>query len=258
MPSAGMICNSGGDIFYNPLNNIDGMISIVYNNTDDHVVIRGENKFMPAKIFEELSEEKRRRIIAACITEFSEYGYTGSSTNRMIRNAGISKGSLFQYFRNKEELYFYVLDCVIQELTEYLEPGSKALPEELFDRIIKYAELEFSWYIRNPEKGRLIIDASAGKDTAVCQKVEERYRLKGQDIYDSLLEDIDVSMFRGGKKKTADILKWFLKGFNEDFNTRISPQEDMDFSSLQHDYVKSLSDYMELLKSGILTEEKER
>lgn len=97
-----------------------------------------------------------------------------------------------------------------------------------------------------------------GKDTAVCQKVEERYRLKGQDIYDSLLEDIDVSMFRGGKKKTADILKWFLKGFNEDFNTRISPQEDMDFSSLQHDYVKSLSDYMELLKSGILTEEKER
>lgn len=81
----------------------------------------------------------------------------------MIRNAGISKGSLFQYFRNKEELYFYVLDCVIQELTEYLEPGSKALPEELFDRIIKYAELEFSWYIRNPEKGRLIIDASAGK-----------------------------------------------------------------------------------------------
>lgn len=64
MPSAGMICNSGGVIFYNPLNNIDGMISIVYNNTDDQVVIRGENKFMPAKIFEELSEEKRRRIIA--------------------------------------------------------------------------------------------------------------------------------------------------------------------------------------------------
>lgn len=32
----------------------------------------------------------------------------------------------------------------------------------------------------------------------------------------------------------------------------------MDFSSLQHDYVKSLSDYMELLKSGILTGEKER
>ena len=53
MPSAGMICNSGGVIFYNPLNNIDGMISIVYNNTDDHVVIRGKNNFMPAKIFEE-------------------------------------------------------------------------------------------------------------------------------------------------------------------------------------------------------------
>ena len=65
-------------------------------------------------------------------------------------------------------------------------------------------------------------------------------------------------MLSGDKQKTADILKWFLKGFNEDFNTRIELQEGMDFGGLQHDYIKSLSDYMELLKSGILTGEKER
>lgn len=213
---------------------------------------------MPTKIFEELSEEKRSRIITACISEFSEYGYVNSSTNRIIRNADISKGSLFQYFQNKEELYFHILDCVIQEMTEYLEQGRKKLPTELFDRIIKYSELEFSWYIRNPEKGRLIVEASAGKDKEVCQKAEERYGLKGQDIYHSLLEDINVSMFRGDKKKTADILKWFLKGFNEDFNTCIVWQKSTDFSSLQHDYVDKLRNYMELLKAGILTGEQER
>ena len=63
---------------------------------------------------------------------------------------GISKGSLFKYFKSKEELYFYILDTVIMELTIDLEKNFADLPSDLFERTIKYSELEFAWYIKTP------------------------------------------------------------------------------------------------------------
>ena len=212
---------------------------------------------MPTNIFIELSEKKRAKIIEVSTSEFSKYGYANSSTNRIVQNAGISKGSLFKYFENKEKLYFYILDCVTQELMSYLEQETSDLPKELFERIIKYSELEFSWYVKNPDKCKLIISAFTRNDTAIYQKIEMRYGLKGQDIYYKLLEDMDISMLKGDKQKTVDILKWFLKGFNEDFIAHIQIQDDTNIDSLQHEYVKSLTDHIKILKCGIISEKNE-
>lgn len=63
---------------------------------------------MPKKLFHELQEDKKQKIISVSISEFAKYGYTDSSTNRIVKDSGISKGSLFKYFESKEDLYFYV------------------------------------------------------------------------------------------------------------------------------------------------------
>ena len=56
---------------------------------------------MPMKLFTELDSEKQERILDAALKEFAEYGYENGSTNRIVKNCGISKGSLFTYFENK-------------------------------------------------------------------------------------------------------------------------------------------------------------
>ena len=55
--------------------------------------------------FENISKEKRKRIIDGAFKEFAFYGFENSSTNRLITDIGISKGSLFKYFSTKVELY---------------------------------------------------------------------------------------------------------------------------------------------------------
>lgn len=106
---------------------------------------------MPTKLFFELNHDKRKKIIDTTISEFSNYGYENSSTNRIVKESGISKGSLFKYFPNKEDLYFYVLDNVTSELVESIEKNVHILSPELFQRVIEYSALEFTWYIQNPE-----------------------------------------------------------------------------------------------------------
>ncbi|WGX75248.1 TetR/AcrR family transcriptional regulator [Paraclostridium bifermentans] len=65
------------------------------------------------KTFENLSEEKRLRIINSAIEEFANKGYRRATVDNIVLKAGISKGSIFQYFQNKERLYIYICNYQI-------------------------------------------------------------------------------------------------------------------------------------------------
>ena len=99
---------------------------------------------MPTPLFLGLDTEKQQNIFIAGVSEFAEYGYENSSTNRIVKKAGISKGSLFKYFPTKEDFYFYVLDEITAELNSSLEEKINTLSADLFQRIVEYSVLEFS------------------------------------------------------------------------------------------------------------------
>lgn len=207
---------------------------------------------MAANLFVELPSEKQERIIRVAISEFAKYGYVNSSTNRIVKNSGISKGSLFQYFQNKEELYFYILDSIVSELMTSLNDKVDTLSADPFQRVAGYSELEFAWYIQNPEKYKIIVHAFAKNDTEIHKKVEARYSLAGENIYYKLMEDIAPQKFKRDKQKTIDVLKWFLKGFNEDFIGRAELPGHTNIDALKREYVRCLTEYLELLKEGLL------
>lgn len=52
----------------------------------------------------ERGERRIEQIIDAAADVFVEKGYEGASTNVIAAHAGISPGSLYQFFRNKEEI----------------------------------------------------------------------------------------------------------------------------------------------------------
>ena len=49
-------------------------------------------------------------MLTAALTEFADQGYQAASLNRMVAQAGIAKGSLYQYFPNKEGIFAYLPD----------------------------------------------------------------------------------------------------------------------------------------------------
>lgn len=64
---------------------------------------------MPTNTFFNLSDEKRNRLIQVSMEEFSTHSFNDASINAIIKNASISRGSFYQYFENKEDLYFYLI-----------------------------------------------------------------------------------------------------------------------------------------------------
>jgi len=74
---------------------------------------------MPKQTFLNLPEEKRNIIISAAIEEFAEYGLENASTNRIVANSGISKGSFYQYFEDKQDVFMYLLTVLEGEKLKY-------------------------------------------------------------------------------------------------------------------------------------------
>lgn len=73
--------------------------------------------------FERIADEKRERILSAAVGEFAEYGLANANVNRIAERSGVSIGSLYQYFRTKEDLFLSLVSMGYRNLEEALAPA---------------------------------------------------------------------------------------------------------------------------------------
>ena len=83
---------------------------------------------MPTGTFFRLPEEKRNRLAEAAWNEFTRVKFVDTSINRIIQEAGIPRGSFYQYFEDKED----VLRHLLSEVGEYFF--------SMFDGVLKTSD----------------------------------------------------------------------------------------------------------------------
>ena len=72
--------------------------------------------------FARLSDEKKEKIRDAAVEIFAENGYANAKMKTIAAAAGISVGSLYQYFDTKEEIFLDALQTMRRELESVLMP----------------------------------------------------------------------------------------------------------------------------------------
>ncbi len=76
---------------------------------------------IPTITFLHLDQEKQDRIINASFIEFAERSFEEAKLSNIIKAAGIPRGSFYQYFKDKRDLYFYLFKIIQDEKMEYLK-----------------------------------------------------------------------------------------------------------------------------------------
>jgi AcrR family transcriptional regulator len=87
---------------------------------------------MPKDTFFNLTEAKKQKIFDAAVDEFSQRRFSEASINQIVKNAEISRGSFYQYFKNKEDLYLYVLQQIGKEKLDILNRVGELKPDADF------------------------------------------------------------------------------------------------------------------------------
>ena len=105
---------------------------------------------MPSPRFRNLDSEKQSAILDAASEEFATYEFEEASYNRVIERAGVSKGAMYYYFNDKEDLYQTVLQRMFERLAQYssLDEAAKTADaywlraEHLYARMLRFFQLD--------------------------------------------------------------------------------------------------------------------
>ncbi|MCR4426949.1 MAG: TetR/AcrR family transcriptional regulator [Firmicutes bacterium] len=82
---------------------------------------------MPTQTFFNLPEAKRDRIVQIGMEELARNTYAQASVTRIVRLAGIAKGSVYQYFEDKKDLYFYLVTGAGQAKLDFISKHAPKL-----------------------------------------------------------------------------------------------------------------------------------
>lgn len=111
---------------------------------------------MPRDTFFNLPADKRQRIIDAAVEEFGSHPYARATLDRIVAAAGVSKGSMYQYFEGKADLYTWLLTGHVRQeklaaLSDMAPPAGSSIWEVLEHMCL--AGLRFT--VARPELTRL-------------------------------------------------------------------------------------------------------
>lgn len=99
---------------------------------------------MPKSDGDGKKQKKREKIMQAALKVFSRKGYSPAALDEVAREASIAKGTLYLYFRDKEELFsstiLYVVDKLVVKMQKNISDAMT--PFEIMKRLI-YTELDF-------------------------------------------------------------------------------------------------------------------
>ena len=106
---------------------------------------------MPRPRFYKLPEEKRERILEAAAKEFTAHGYDAASLNKILDEAGISKGAAYYYFDDKADLYMTAVLHYSQELMAGVQFEAKQMTADNFwETITDLYRQQFTSYAERP------------------------------------------------------------------------------------------------------------
>ena len=117
---------------------------------------------MPTKTFFNLPDEKRESLIEIALKEFSSQDYNSASISRIVRQAGIAQGSLYQYFANKKELYLYLLDLLSETKLSFVRNNHPQAQMDFFEYLSWVFETSLQFDVTYPSYSRLAYRAFYG------------------------------------------------------------------------------------------------
>lgn len=99
---------------------------------------------MPKETFYRLPDEKRERIMAAAEREFLENSFEAASIKRIIKEAAIPRGSFYQYFEDKKDIFLYIVSTHKNEAFGFVESFIKDSDGDVFSFMRKAIDFMIS------------------------------------------------------------------------------------------------------------------
>ena len=196
-----------------------------------------------------LSDSKISEIKKIALEEFTLNGYGGTSTNVIIKRAGISKGSLFNYFGSKKELYFHLIREYNGPLLEKLKGLFAAMPGDYIERMLWITEGYLDAFAEDPEGFRFLMTLTDEDNSKLAYEFYLEFMPEAMEVQKQLLSGIDTAKLRVDEAALNKITGWVFQEIKRAvFSTEGAASRPEDFRSA---FMNELNGMLDILKHGL-------
>lgn len=148
---------------------------------------------MPRPTWDNLDHRRRDRVLHAAMAEFGRRGYSGASLNVIARDAGVAKGSLFQYFEDKFDFFAHVAEQTSLTIYAAMLPhlSGPACRQPFADYFAELADAWIDYMAGHPLERGVTAATTMELDPQVRQAVREPvHRLYAQALRPMLAQAV--------------------------------------------------------------------
>ncbi|QNG20250.1 TetR/AcrR family transcriptional regulator [Rhodococcus triatomae] len=158
---------------------------------------------MPTATWERLPQERRAAVIEAAEAEFAARGFSHGSLNTICREAGVSKGSLFQYFTDKADMYVYLADRASRRIRAAIEAEAARLHwnDDFYSSMLSLTETWVRYFYDHPRDLAMTAATNLEPDQTARASVREVVNEHYTEVLSPLL---DAARDNGQLTREAD------------------------------------------------------
>jgi Transcriptional regulator len=196
--------------------------------------------------FLNLEPEKRERILNAAINEFAQKGFKNASTNEIVKEAGISKGLIFHYFKNKKQLYLFLYDYLMEILKEEYFQKPWVDEKDFLEKMMMASLTKLELFRKYPLIFKFFLTAYSETDIEVREEVADRNQKLLEVNLPRIYDNVDLSGVKDGidHQKAIHLITWALEGYANSKLPEFKAMGEKEFS----DMVTELATYLGILK----------
>lgn len=207
---------------------------------------------MAPKVTEEYKLETRDKILEAAEVLFSRKGYYDTSMDEIVKESGLSKGGIYEYFSSKEELFLALKDKLVEasvgELKSTFEPSDSAKI-----KLEKAADIVFSSMVgASKEDCRMSLEFGvlAPRIKSLQRGRDNQLRAYHDFVFKIIKEGVESGEFRNeiDPDSAACIIVGMVDGLSFDWAT----------TTFDFDWALLKRQALELLTRGLLLPTKQR
>ncbi len=142
--------------------------------------------------FKKVSQEKRNKILDTAIVEFAENGFDSANINNIAQKAGISVGSMYKYFDNKEDLFLTIIHYGVETLKAVRIDIIRE--EEALDiRIEKIIRAIQTYTRENVHLTKLYNEMATESRSSLVWKIVSDMENETEELYTSYIKDAQAA-----------------------------------------------------------------
>lgn len=201
---------------------------------------------------EEKNALSRQRILEAARQEFAAKGYDGASLTTLCAENGISKGIIYHYFRDKDELYLLCIAECFDALTAQLREADALTQGSAQERLQRYFDARLRFFAENPVYLGLFADAVLNPPAHLRAGIAQRRAAFDALSISLLTQLLSLGNLRAGLSIPAIVedFRAYMDFFNMRFRQELSSGATPDVILREHE--QRICRQIDILLHGVL------